>query len=68
MRPLLRATAEQDRGNVAPWIVLVTALSVSSVLAYGRVFPDPASRRTLDATLGANPALRVVFGPARDLT
>ncbi|WP_235157467.1 ABC transporter permease [Rhodococcus ruber] len=68
MRPLLRATVEQDRGNVAPWIVLVTALSVSSVLAYGWVFPDAASRRTLDATLGANPALRVVFGPARDLT
>ncbi|WP_433201782.1 ABC transporter permease [Dactylosporangium sp. CS-047395] len=37
------------------------------MLAYGWVFPDLAARRQLAATLGANPALSLIFGPARDL-
>ncbi|HKQ01336.1 MAG TPA: multidrug ABC transporter permease [Actinomycetes bacterium] len=66
-RPLLRATLKQDARNIGPWIVLITALSASSVLAYGWVFPDVASRQRLAATLGTNPALSLIFGPARDL-
>jgi ABC-2 type transport system permease protein len=66
-RPLLRAALKQDVRNIGPWIVLISALSASSVLAYGLVFPDEQSRRQLAATLGANPALNLIFGPARDL-
>ncbi len=66
-RPLLRAALKQDARNIAPWIVLITALSASSVLAYDWVFPDAHSRAQLAATLGANPALSLIFGPARDL-
>jgi ABC-2 type transport system permease protein len=65
--PLLRASLKQDARNIGPWIVLITALSASSVLAYAWVFPDLASRRQLAATLGANPALSLIFGRARDL-
>ncbi|MGC9669791.1 ABC transporter permease [Planosporangium sp. 12N6] len=66
-RPLLRAALKQDARNIGPWIALITALSASSVLAYDWVFPDLASRRELSATLGSNPALSLIFGPARDL-
>ena len=66
-RPLLRASLKQDARNIGPWIVLITALSASSVLAYAWVFPDLASRQQLAATLGANPALSLIFGQARDL-
>ncbi|MEV6348254.1 multidrug ABC transporter permease [Actinoplanes sp. NPDC051851] len=65
--PLLRAALKQDARNIGPWIVLITALSASSVLAYGWVFPGVPERRELQATLGANPALSLIFGPARDL-
>ena len=67
-RPLLKVALKQDVRNIAPWVVLITALSASSVLAYAWVFPDQASRRQLAATLGTNPALSLIFGPARDLS
>jgi ABC-2 type transport system permease protein len=66
-KPLLRAALKQDARNIAPWIMLISALSASSVLAYAWVFPDLPARQQLSATLGANPALSLIFGPARDL-
>ncbi|WP_320065546.1 multidrug ABC transporter permease [Micromonospora sp. RTGN7] len=66
-RPLLRAALTQDARNIGPWVMLITALSASSVLAYEWVFPDAQSRTELAATLGSNPALSLIFGPARDL-
>lgn len=66
-RPLLRVSLKQDIRNIAPWVMLITALSASSVLAYGWVFPEAKDRAQLSATLGSNPALSLIFGPARDL-
>lgn len=67
MRYLLRAALKQDARNIAPWIALISALSASSVLAYAWVFPSPADRKQLEGTLGAQPALSLIFGRARDL-
>lgn len=67
VRPLLRAALKQNARNIGPWVVLITALSASSVLAYAWVFPDIQHRQQLSATLGSNPALSLIFGPARDL-
>ncbi|WP_295648451.1 ABC transporter permease [uncultured Dietzia sp.] len=66
-RPLLRVALRLDVRNIAPWVVLISALSATSVLAYTWIFPTAAERQELAATLGANPALALVFGPARDL-
>ncbi|WP_372595135.1 ABC transporter permease, partial [Actinotalea sp.] len=68
VRPLLHASLRQDRRRIAPWIALITALSVSSVLAYPWVFPDEASRAGLAMTVEGNPAFSLIFGPARELT
>ena len=65
--PLLKVSLRQDARSIAPWIAGVTVLSASSILAYSWIFPDPADRRALAATLGSNPALSLIFGPARDL-
>lgn len=67
-KPLLKVTLAQDLRNIAPWILLVTVLSVTSVLAFSWILDDPADRANFTATLGSNPALSLVFGPARDLT
>lgn len=67
LRPLLRVAMRQDLPNIMPWVVLISALSASSVLAYSWVFPDPAERNELSLTVSANPALSLIFGPARDL-
>jgi len=66
--PLLRTTVRFDGRLYAPWIVLVTALTSTSVLVYPWVFPTEADRAGLAAAIGSNPALGLVFGPARDLS
>lgn len=66
-RLLLRATIRHDGRRFAPWLLIVTALSVSSILAYLWIFPDHEARAALAATIGANPAMGIVFGPAFDL-
>lgn len=58
----------QDVRNIAAWVVLISMLSASSILAYTVVFPDAEDRASLARTLGANPALSLIFGPARDLS
>jgi len=67
-RPLLRTSLRHDAHGFAPFIVLATALSVSSVVVYPWIFPTLESRVALAATLGANPALGLIFGPAYDLS
>ncbi len=66
-RPLLKVALRQNVRNIAPWVGLISALSASSILAYEWIFTSPAERATLSTTLGANPALALIFGPARDL-
>lgn len=66
-RTLLPVTAKANARSIVPWIAGVTALSVSSVLGYRLIFPDPVDRAGLSAALGANPALSLIFGPAYNL-
>lgn len=66
-RPLLKVALHQDARNIAPWVMLISLLSASSILAYAWVFPSASDRAQLSATLGTNPALSLIFGPARDL-
>ncbi len=68
VRALLHVSLKQDARQIAPWLALITALSVSSVLAYAWVFPDQASRAELAMTVEGNPAFSLIFGPARELT
>jgi ABC-2 type transport system permease protein len=67
-RPLLRASLHHDGRGFAPWVLIATGLSASSVLVYPLVFPDQAGRQALSGAIGANPALGLIFGPAYDLS
>ena len=66
--PLLRASLKHEARSFAPWIGIATALSVSSVIVYPWLFPEAVERRRFAATVGANPALGLIFGPAYDLS
>ncbi len=68
VRPLLHVSLAQDVRRIAPWVALISTLSVSSVLAYAWVFPDAASRAELAQTVEGNPAFSLIFGPGRELT
>lgn len=65
---LFRAQLRLQARGIAPWVVLVAALSVTSVVGYEVVFEDPDDRRRLATSLAANPAMALIFGPVRDLT
>jgi len=65
---LVGATLKHDGRKLAPWILIVTALSVSSILIYDFIFPNLQDRQTLAAAVGGNPAMGLIFGPAHDLT
>lgn len=67
-RPLLRTSLHHDGRLFAPWVAIVTLLSASSVVVYPWVFPGQAERQALATAIGANPALGLIFGPARDLS
>lgn len=64
---LLRTTLHHDGRLFAPWVVLVTALSSSSVLVYPLVFSTQEDRQQLSMAIGSNPALGLIFGPANNL-
>lgn len=66
-RPLLAVSLRLDIRSIAPWVVLISALSATSILGYDWVFRTEAERQELAMTLGANPALSLIFGPAHDL-
>ncbi|MFL5734128.1 MAG: ABC transporter permease, partial [Chloroflexia bacterium] len=66
-RPLMQVTLKQDARNIAPWIMGITALSVSSILAYIWIFPNQNDRAALATLVRANPAFSLIFGPAHDL-
>ena len=65
---LVRLHARSERHALAPWIALLTALAVSSMLAFAWVFPDAQSQASLQRAVGANPAFKLVFGPASNLS
>lgn len=66
--PLLKSSVRHEVRSFAPWVLIATALSVSSVIVYPLLFPDPAERASFAATIGGNPALGLIFGPAFDLS
>ena len=66
-RPLLKAAMRQDARNIAPWVILISVLSATSILAYRWVFPETSDRVALSGALSANPAMALIFGPVRDL-
>ncbi|KQT93561.1 multidrug ABC transporter permease [Marmoricola sp. Leaf446] len=66
--PLLRVSLRQDALRTVPWVLLVCLLPVSSVVAYDLLFPGAGDRAALAASMGSNPALSLLLGPARDLS
>lgn len=64
---LLKVSLRHDGRSLVLWIVLAALLSSSSVVMYPVVYETEAERQAFAATMSANPALGLVFGPGRDL-
>ena len=66
--PLLRAELKHGGRLLAPWVLLATLLSSSSVIVYPWLFPEQHDRAALALAISSNPALGLIFGHAGDLT
>ena len=66
--PMTRLALRRDRIWWPAWIVALSLQIVVTAGAYESLYPTAASRLTLGTTMGANPSLRALYGPAFDLT
>ncbi|TVT50590.1 ABC transporter permease [Amycolatopsis rhizosphaerae] len=67
-RQLLRLALRRDRIVVPLWVILLGVLPAITASAYATLYPDAASRAALTAATGSNPSIRLLYGPAFDLS
>lgn len=65
---LIRLALRWDRFSLPPWLLVVSLIPAGVANAYEQLYPSEAMREPLTATVGANPALAVLLGPAFDLS
>lgn len=65
---LVRLALRRDRFALPPWLLVLGLLPAGVAGAYEQLYPTEAMREPLTATVGANPALAVLLGPAFDLS
>ena len=68
LRVLTTMSLRQEARVIAPWVMLITVLTVSSFLGYHFLLNDPQTLASLGVSIGSNPAFSLLFGPAPDLS
>lgn len=67
-RHLIVLALRRDRLILPVWIVALGLMPAVAANAYEELYPTMAARAPLTGTIGDNPALAVLFGPAFDLS
>ena len=65
---LVRLALRRDRLMLPIWIVVLGVMPASIANAYETFYPSAADRAGLTATIGGNPSVAVIYGPAFDLS
>ena len=65
---LVRLALRRDRLMLSIWIVVLGVMPASIANAYETFYPSAADRAGLTATIGGNPSVAVIYGPAFDLS
>ncbi|HEV7980865.1 ABC transporter permease, partial [Amycolatopsis sp.] len=65
---LTRLALRRDRIILPLWIVILSVIPSSSTSTYETIYPTVAERAGLTASIGANPSVAVLYGPAFDLS
>ena len=65
---LIRLALRRDRLTLPIWIVVLGVMPASIANAYETFYPSAADRAGLTATIGRNPSVAVIYGPAFDLS
>ncbi|RBM23168.1 ABC transporter permease [Prauserella sp. PE36] len=64
---LVRLALRRDRVVLPIWVVVLGVMASAGAGAYETLYPTQAEREALTATMGANPSLTLLYGPAFDL-
>ena len=67
-RHLVRLALRRDRIVLPPWIIVLGVIPSATAGLYDQLYPDQASRAGLTHTMGSNPSLSLLYGPAFDLS
>lgn len=67
-RPLSRLELRLDRLWWPLWALVLVALLSATIGTYEQLYPTAADRAALTGSLGSNPSLRSLYGPAFDLS
>ncbi|MFM9376483.1 ABC transporter permease [Gordonia sp. VNK21] len=65
---LLRVSLRAEIRSLAPWMVVPTILTLTSVLGFELLGRTEQERQALNQTIAGNPALGLIFGPAGDVS
>jgi ABC-2 type transport system permease protein len=65
---LTRLALRRDRIILPLWIVILAVIPSSGTTTYETIYPTVAERAGLTASIGANPSVAVLYGPAFDLS
>lgn len=60
--PLVRLALRVDRVRLPVWVAAITLVIVSTAASFAGLYPDAASRGVFASGIGANPALRALYG------
>jgi ABC-2 type transport system permease protein len=65
---LIRLALRRDRIILPLWVLLLAFIPSSNTGAYATLYPTAAERAALTGSIGANPSVAVLYGPAFDLS
>ena len=65
---LIRLALRRDRLTLPIWIVVLGVLPASMASSYETYYPTAVERAGLTASIGRNPSVAVLYGPAFDLS
>ncbi|MFI9274287.1 ABC transporter permease [Kitasatospora sp. NPDC052896] len=63
---LFRLALRRDRVMLPAWVAFLTAAVASTAYSFHRLYPNPAAREQLAASLVSNSSLRALYGPLND--
>ncbi|PXY32671.1 ABC transporter permease [Prauserella muralis] len=65
---LVRLALRRDRIVLPLWVLVIGVMAAAGAGAYETLYPTQAERAALTATMGSNPSLTLLYGPAFDLS
>ncbi|WP_019818992.1 ABC transporter permease, partial [Saccharomonospora saliphila] len=65
---LVRLALRRDRILLPVWFVVLALTPAGTVGAYEQLYPTRAEREALTTSMGGNPSITLLYGPAHDLS